>query len=154
MKQTQSEKEKYKQIVKDVSPKSHLFLDCMKAFLVGGLICVLGQLIMNTIQDLGIGKELAGTYTTVILIFTGVILTGFGVYDKLGKFAGAGSIVPVTGFANSVAAPTIEFKKEGLVMGLGAKMFIVAGPVILYGTLSSVLVGIVYYISKSVLTRR
>ncbi|MCL2873544.1 MAG: stage V sporulation protein AC [Defluviitaleaceae bacterium] len=148
MNQTQKGKEDYKQLVEEVSPNSPILTNCIKAFIVGGLICVLGQFIINIIIGYGIEKELAGTYTTVILVLAGVILTGFGIYDKLGKFAGAGSIVPVTGFANAVAAPTIEFKKEGLVLGLGAKMFIVAGPVILYGVLSSVLVGIIYYFLK------
>ena len=148
MNQTQVAKEDYKQLVKDVSPSSPIVTNCIKAFVVGGLICVLGQIIMNVIIGYGVEKDIAGTYTTVILICAGAVLTGFGVYDKLGKFAGAGSIVPVTGFANAIAAPAIEFKKEGLVLGLGAKMFIVAGPVILYGLLSSVLVGIIYYVLR------
>ena len=148
MNQTPVAKEEYKQLVKDVSPSSPIVANCIKAFVVGGIICVLGQIIMNVIIGYGVEKDIAGAYTTVILIFAGAALTGLGVYDKLGKFAGAVSIVPVTGFANAVAAPTIEFKKEGLVLGLGAKMFIVAGPVILYGLLSSVLVGIIYYIFK------
>ena len=148
MNQTQVAKEDYKQLVKDVSPSSPIVANCIKAFVVGGIICVLGQVILNVIVGYGVEKDIAGTYTTVILILAGAVLTGFGVYDKLGKFAGAGSIVPVTGFANAIAAPSIEFKKEGLVLGLGAKMFIVAGPVILYGLLSSVLVGIIYYIFK------
>jgi stage V sporulation protein AC len=150
MNQTKEGKEQYKKLVKDVSPKSPIITNCLKAFVVGGLICVLGQVIMNLIIGYGIEKELAGTYTNVILIFAGAVLTGFGIYDKLGKFAGAGSIVPVTGFANSVTAPTIEFKKEGLVLGLGAKMFTIAGPVILYGLLSSVLVGIIHYIATTI----
>jgi len=148
MDQSQASKDKYGQLVKEVSPNSPILTNCIKAFIIGGLISVLGQIVMNIITSQGVEKDIAGTYTTVILILAGVVLTGFGVYDKLGKFAGAGSIVPVTGFANAVAAPTIEFKKEGLVLGLGAKMFIVAGPVILYGLLSSVLVGVIYYFIK------
>ncbi len=148
MDQSQKGKTNYGNLVKQVSPNSHLLTDSLKAFVVGGLICSIGQFIMNSYIKMSIPKEQASTLMTVTLIFLGVLLTGFGVYDKLGKFAGAGSIVPVTGFANSVAAPSIEFKKEGLIFGVGAKMFIIAGPVILYGTLTSIIVGIIYYFTK------
>ena len=106
---------------------------------------MIGEFITNYFLNLGYELEVARTFCSVILIFFGVILTGFGVYDKIGKFAGAGSIVPITGFANSVAAPALEFKKEGYIFGVGAKMFLISGPVIVYSTLASVIVGIFYY---------
>ncbi len=148
MDQTQNGKEKYSQLVKQMSPNSHLVADCVKAFFVGGAICTLGQGINNFFISQSFSKDEASMYTSILLIFLGVFLTGLGVYGKIGKFAGSGSVVPITGFANSVAAPAIEFKKEGYVLGVGAKMFVVAGPVIVFGTLASVVVGIVYYIMK------
>ncbi len=148
MEQTKEAQKKYGEMVKAASPNSKLGVDCVKAFIVGGIICILGQFITNILLNYGLSKDSASMYTTIILIFLGVLLTGLGVYEKLGKFAGAGSIVPVTGFANSVAAPAIEFKKEGFIFGVGAKMFIIAGPVVLYGTLTSILVGIIYYFMR------
>lgn len=145
MDQTQSGKKKYQELVNTVSPNSRLLANSVKAFVVGGLICDLGQLIQNTLTGMNVSKDDAGMYTSIILIFISVLLTGLGLYGKLGKFAGAGSVVPITGFANSVAAPAIEFKREGYVLGVGAKMFVIAGPVILYGTLASIVVGIFYY---------
>ncbi|MFV0441875.1 MAG: stage V sporulation protein AC [Lachnospirales bacterium] len=135
----------YDEIVKEHSPSSDTFRNCIKAFVVGGSICVFAEIIKNTFIMYHIPKDDAGTYTSIILIFIAVILTGFGIYQKLGSFAGAGSIVPISGFANSVASPAIEFKKEGYVMGVGAKIFILAGPVILYGTVASIIVGVLYY---------
>ncbi|MFV0519161.1 MAG: stage V sporulation protein AC [Lachnospirales bacterium] len=137
--------EEYDKIVKDFSPKSNTLINCMRAFFVGGTICLIAEFLKQWFIGYGITELDAGTYTSVILIFTAIVLTGLGIYQKLGNFAGAGSIVPITGFANSVASPAIEFKKEGYVLGVGAKIFIIAGPVILYGTLSSIIVGFIYY---------
>lgn len=138
----------YEKMVEKASPNSHIFLDCIKAFLVGGIICTIGQFIMNILLNNGFSRDDSSIYTSVILIGIASLLTGLGLYPKLGKFAGAGSIVPITGFSNSVTAPAIEFKKEGYILGVGAKIFTIAGPVILYGTLTSMIVGIIYYISK------
>jgi len=137
--------EQYGEMVKKASPNSHLPSDCARAFLIGGLICTMGEGVMKLYLHCGAEKELAGLLTSVTLVFLAAFLTGLGWYEKLGKFAGAGSIVPITGFANAVAAPAIEFKKEGFIFGVGAKMFVVAGPVIVYGTLTSVIVGVIYY---------
>lgn len=138
-------KQKYKKMVEKASPNSPIISNCIKAFIVGGIICVIGEAINNLFQIFNFSKEDCGLYTSCILIFTASMLTGTGLYSKLGKFAGAGSIVPITGFSNSVTSPAIEFKKEGFVLGVGAKIFLIAGPVILYGVLTSILVGIIYY---------
>ena len=132
-------------MVKKASPNSPIASDCIKAFIVGGLICVIGQLLHNFILSYGADEKTAATLTSVILIVSASLLTGLGIYSKIGKFAGAGSIVPITGFSNSVTSPAVEFKQEGLILGVGSKIFIIAGPVILYGTLTSVIVGIFYY---------
>lgn len=132
----------YQQRVEEVCPKTALLTGCVKAFLVGGLICVLGQFIINTLMNLGLDQQTAGSWNSILLIFLGSLVTGLGFYDNLGKFAGAGSIIPITGFANGIVASAIEFKKEGFILGLGAKMFTIAGPVIVYGLLSSSLVGL------------
>ena len=142
------DKKQYQQRVKELSPNSHIVRDCLKAFLVGGIICTIGQVITNLLDNYGLSKNETSMYTSMILIFIASLLTGLGIYQKIGHFAGAGSIVPITGFSNSVTSPALEFKKEGFILGLGAKIFIVAGPVILYGTLASVLVGHVYYFVK------
>lgn len=146
MNYTKKEKEEFEKLVKIYSPNSHLFGDCVKAFFVGGTICTLGQIITNTVLYLGFTKDESALMTTLSLILLSVLLTSFGIYSKLGKFAGGGSLVPITGFANAVCAPAIEFKKEGMILGVGAKMFVVAGPVIVYGTISSVIVGLVHFI--------
>lgn len=138
-------KEKYSDMVKKASPNSPIVTNCIKAFVVGGIICCIGQFITNWCNVFGLSTEDSSTYTSIILVVLASLLTGLGLYSKLGKFAGAGSIVPITGFSNSVTAPAIEFKKEGFILGLGAKIFIVAGPVILYGVLTSIVVGIIYY---------
>lgn len=143
--QTAKEYEKY---VKKVTPTHSLPLNMAKAFLVGGLICVLGQYILNTAEAMGLGQEEAGSWCSLILIFLSVLLTGLNIYPKLAKFAGAGTLVPITGFANSVAAPAIEYQKEGQVFGIGCKIFTIAGPVILYGVLSSWILGVVYYVMQ------
>ncbi|MDR3239972.1 MAG: stage V sporulation protein AC [Clostridiales bacterium] len=148
MESSESAKKQYQDLVEEISPNSRLWVDCLKAFVTGGLICCVGQWLNNLLIAARVSKDAAGTYTGVILIFCGVLLTGLGYYDKLGKYAGAGTVVPITGFANSVAAPAIEFKKEGFVLGMAAKMFLVAGPVIVYGALASVLVGLFYYFSR------
>ena len=140
--------QEYNEMVKQASPNSPVFLDCVKAFLSGGLICVLGQLLLDFFTGRGISDKDAAMWVSITLIGISAVLTSFGVYEKLGKFCGAGTIVPITGFANSVVSPAIEFKKEGMVFGMAAKMFVVAGPVIVYGTLTSMLVGVVYYFVK------
>ena len=148
MQKTNTEKEKYQELVNKLSPNSKLTSNCIKAFFIGGLFCLAGQFILNTFKNYGLSQDNAATYTSILLIFIGVLLTGFGLYQRLGKFAGAGSAVPITGFANAVAAAAIEFKKEGHIMGVGARMFILAGPVIVFGTCTSMLVGILYYFTK------
>ena len=135
----------YIEYVNSFAPPTKHFKNCLRAFLVGGFICCIGQCfreILEKAEGLS-GDELAGT-VSILLIFLGTLLTGVGVYDRIGRNAGAGSIVPITGFANSVASPAIEFKTEGLVYGMAAKMFIVAGPIIVFGVLSGTLVGIIY----------
>jgi stage V sporulation protein AC len=148
MDQSKESQKKYDRMVKEASPNSPLFTNCIKAFCVGGLICAIGQFITNRLLALNFSKEAAGMYTSVALVFASTLLTGLGVYDNIGKFAGAGTAVPITGFANSVAAPAVEFKKEGFILGVGAKIFLVAGPVLLYGSLASAIVGIIYYFVK------
>ena len=139
--------EEYKEYVKKITPTYQLWKQMAKAFFVGGLICVLGQLITNlSIQKLGMDEQQAGSICSLVLIALSVLLTGFHVYSKIVTFAGAGALVPITGFANSVAAPAIEYKKEGQVMGIGCKIFTIAGPVILYGIFTSWVLGIVYCI--------
>jgi len=140
-----AEKERYSEMVKAASPGSAVGVNCLKAFLVGGSICAIGQVIHNILMAQGISRDNAGLITAGILIVASVLLTVLGLYSKLGKHAGAGSVVPITGFANAIAAPAIEYKKEGLVLGIGAKMFVIAGPVIVYGAMASVVVGLVYY---------
>lgn len=136
----------YNQYVKQVTPKHNSFANVCKAYITGGLICVLGQIFQNIYASGGADKELSAAYTTLSLIALSVILTGLNIYPKFAKFAGAGSVVPITGFANSVAAPAIEYKKEGQVFGIGCKIFTIAGPVILYGIFSSFVLGVIYYI--------
>ena len=143
-----AKKKEYQDYIKEVTPTHNLFLQMLKAFIVGGLICVLGQWIVNFVQSRGIEKELAGSWSSLLLVFISVILTGLNLYQELVKFAGAGALVPITGFANSVAAPAIEYKKEGQVYGIGCKIFTIAGPVILYGIVTSFLLGVIYYIWK------
>lgn len=138
----------YEQYVKQVTPTHSLPVNMLKAFLTGGLICILGQGILNLASSLGADKETAGTWCSLLLILLSVILTGLNIYPKIGKFGGAGGLVPITGFANSVAASAIEFQSEGQIFGIGCKIFTIAGPVILYGILSSWGLGIIYYILK------
>ena len=142
----------YLEYVSDISPKTNETRSLLHAFWVGGVICLVGQFIRFMLEYLlGLyGDELAGT-TSVVLIFLGSLLTGLGVYDRIGKYAGGGSIVPITGFANSVVSPAMEFKSEGYIYGLAAKMFVIAGPIIVFGVIGSVAVGLVYYIVELLL---
>jgi stage V sporulation protein AC len=148
MDSSEQSKQWYQKLVAETAPKSRLFVNCLKAFLVGGAICDIGQFFLNTYKNLGANKDAAGAYTSMTMVFLGVFFTGLGWYDKLGKHGGAGSAVPITGFANSVAAPAMEYKKEGMILGMAAKMFTLAGPVIVYGTLTSIIVGLLYYLWK------
>ena len=137
----------YGKLVKEMSPKSPIVKDCLFAFVIGGAICALGQLIMNGYLALGLGKEEAGTAMSMTLVALSALFTGLSLYDNLAKYAGAGTLVPITGFANSVAAPAVEFKTEGFILGVGAKMFTIAGPVIVYGVSASVIYGCIYWIT-------
>lgn len=137
--------DKYNQYVKNVTPTHNCFLNVCKAFFIGGIICTIGQAILNYFKSVGFDKDTANLYNIIILILLSVILTGFNIYEKLAKFGGAGTVVPITGFANGVAAPAVEYKKEGQVFGIGCKIFTIAGPVILYGIFSSWILGIIYY---------
>lgn len=138
----------YNEFVEKISPKSHMGRDCFRAFWVGGFICAIGQGIAELLINLvNLEQKTALAYTSIILVFLGATLTGIGIYDVIGKYAGAGSVVPITGFSNSVVAPAIEFKPEGLIMGIGGKLFTIAGPVLVYGISSSILVGVIYWIA-------
>ena len=138
----------YARLVSKFTPRSRHVVGCLRAFWVGGAICALGQGLTALADTLELGEVTAPMFTSVVLIFLGTTLTGVGVYDRIGRYAGAGSIVPITGFANSVAAPALEFRREGMILGLGAKLFTLAGPVLTYGVSASVLVGLVYWILK------
>lgn len=138
-------KQEYAEYVKSVSPNSKVIANVIKAFVVGGLICVIGQIIFNWLEGRGLSPDMVSGLTSTIMIFLGAFFTGLNIYDELGRFAGAGSIVPITGFANSVVSPAMEFKTEGYIMGTAAKMFIIAGPVIVFGICSSIVVGIIHY---------
>ena len=135
--------QEYQQYVKQRAQKSPLVKDVVLAFIIGGLICVVGQLIQNGWSAAGLNQEDAGTATSCSLVALSALLTGLNLYNKLGRFGGAGTLVPITGFANAVVSPAIDFKSEGFVTGLAAKMFLVAGPVIVFGTLASVIYGVV-----------
>ncbi|MGI6730973.1 MAG: stage V sporulation protein AC [Anaerovoracaceae bacterium] len=135
----------YEKYVKQFTPKPSYFSNCLKAFIVGGLICIAAMYIQNTLLDRGMSETDAGAIVTIILICSAQLLTGFGIFDTIAKFAGAGVIVPITGFANSMVAPAIEFKKEGLVLGVGGKLFTVAGPVLVFGLLAGTAMGIIHY---------
>lgn len=138
----------YKKYAERKLPPSHLFKNMINAFLVGGGICTLGEIILEGYKWAGVESDPAGSATSVTLIFLSTIFTGLGLYSKLARFAGAGTIVPITGFANAIVSPAIEAKTEGYVLGVGAKIFTIAGPVIVYGTAASVLAGICFYIFK------
>ena len=140
-----TEKE-YGKLVADLAPKSPIRKDCLMAFLIGGLICAIGQLIMNGYSALGLSETDAGTATSMTLVTISALLTGLSLYDNIAKHAGAGTLVPITGFANSIAAPAVEFKTEGFILGVGAKIFTIAGPVIVYGLSASVVYGLIYWL--------
>lgn len=137
----------YGQLVQQMSPKSPMGRDCLNAFLVGGLICTVGQVFMNLYTGLGLEKQAAGTLASMTLVAISALLTGLSLYDDIAKFAGAGTLVPITGFANAISAPAVEFKTEGFILGVGAKMFTIAGPVIVYGVSASVVYGFLYWIA-------
>ena len=147
--QPKKRQQRYAQLVERLSPKSDFAQGLFRAFWVGGVICMIGQGI-NDIFCLGLkwGAQACATGTSICLIFLSALLTGIGVYDKIGKYAGAGSIVPITGFSNSVISPAMEFRREGLVMGVGAKLFTLAGPVLVYGICSSILVGLIAFVME------
>ena len=147
--QPKKRQQRYAQLVERLSPKSDFAQGLFRAFWVGGVICMIGQGI-NDIFCLGLkwGAQACATGTSICLIFLSALLTGIGVYDKIGKYAGAGSIVPITGFSNSVISPAMEFRREGLVMGVGAKLFTLAGPVLVYGICSSIIVGLIAFVME------
>lgn len=136
----------YNQYVENVTKKAGCIYNCFKAFITGGIICTIGQLIMNFMKMTGMTADDAASYTTLILVALSVIFTGFGIYSLITSFGGAGALVPITGFANSIASPAIEYKKEGQVFGIGCKIFTIAGPVILYGIFFSWIIGLIYWI--------
>ena len=138
----------YDALVKEMSPPSPLGKDCLIAFLVGGAICCLGQVFLNWYSSLGLDKDMAGTAASMSLVALSALFTGLSLYDDLAKHAGAGTLVPITCFANSIAAPAVEFKTEGFVLGVGAKMFTIAGPVLVYGTAASAVYGFIYWLWK------
>ncbi len=139
-------KQTYKEYVDKKSPNSPILKNCFNSFWVGGLICTIGQVILNICNERGFDTQTSGTIVSILLIGISAFLTGLNLFNKIGKFAGAGSLVPITGFANSIVSPAMEYKSEGYVMGVGSKMFTVAGPVLIYGISASILVGIVYLI--------
>ena len=143
----QMSRQEYKQLQKQTAPKSPSGKNCTFAFLIGGTVCALGEVVFQLTQNIGLSEELSRLTCCIALIFLSVLLTALGVYDNIAKHAGAGTIVPITGFANAVASPAIEFKSEGFVLGMAAKMFTVAGPVIVYGTVASVVYGVIYWIT-------
>ncbi|NLP34129.1 MAG: stage V sporulation protein AC [Clostridiales bacterium] len=147
-KDTKTRNENYNQYVNQITPKNSLPKNMIGAFLVGGIICTIGQFFTNYYMSMGADKEAAKSYNTITLVFLSILLTGIGIYQKIAKFGGAGTLVPITGFANSVAAPAVEYKKEGHVFGIGVNIFTIAGPVILYGIFSSWVLGLIYYILK------
>lgn len=143
------EQARYQKLVKERMPKSRTLSQCIRAFISGGIICCIGQLMRNWAQQ-GMGLDEKGTaaFTVIVMVFLGATLTGIGVYDKIGEWSGAGSIVPITGFANSIVSPAMEFKREGFITGTAAKLFTIAGPVLVYGVGSSVIVGLLSLLFK------
>lgn len=150
MTQSNMKPEEYRSLVARMTPHSRHLRGCWRAFWVGGLICTIGQGISAISEMLNLSEMTAPMFTSVVLIFLGTTLTGIGVYDRIGKYAGAGSIVPITGFANSVAAPALEYRREGIVLGIGAKLFTISGPVLVYGITASIVVGVIHWILKEV----
>ena len=140
-----TEKE-YEKLVQKAAPKSPIGKDCLNAFWIGGLICMLGQILTNSYGAFGLDKDAASTATSITLVALSALLTGLSLYDNLAKYGGAGTLVPITGFANAIAAPAVEFKTEGFILGVGAKLFTIAGPVIVYGLSASVVYGLIYWL--------
>ncbi len=136
-------KQEYNDYVDKKSPNSPIFKNCFNAFFVGGLICSIGQIIMDFCKFKGMDETISSTVVSIVLIAVSAILTGLNIFNKIGKFAGAGSLIPITGFANSIVSPAIEYKSEGYIMGVGGKMFTIAGPVLVFGISSSVIIGII-----------
>lgn len=143
----QEKQQEYQAYVEKKTPKNNVYMNMFKAFLVGGAICVVGQVILNFVKDQGVSEEIAASWTSLLLVLFSVVLTGFNIYPRLAQWGGAGALVPITGFANSVAAPAIEYQKEGQVFGIGCKIFTIAGPVILYGIFTSWVLGVIYWIT-------
>jgi len=137
----------YEKLVEEISPNSPMGKDCLSAFLVGGIICAIGQFFINFYTRLGLEKDMASAAASMTLVVISAVLTGLSLYDNIAKYAGAGTLVPITGFANSIVAPAVEFKTEGFILGVGAKMFTIAGPVIVYGVSASVIYGFIFWIS-------
>jgi len=147
-----AKEQQYQELVENVTPVHNLFIQMAKAFLVGGVICCIGQAILNyATNSAGLDKETASAWCSMLLVLLSVLLTGFNIYPKLVEWGGAGALVPITGFANSVSAPAIEYQKEGQVFGIGCKIFTIAGPVILYGIFTSWALGVIYWIAKVVI---
>ncbi len=144
-------KHEYQKMVEQKAPGSHIFRNLLAAFVTGGIICAIGQVVILIARNFGADKDTVAAVTSIVMIFLGAFLTGLNVYDDIGKFGGAGASVPITGFSNSIVSPAMEYKKEGYVMGVGAKMFLIAGPVLVYGIFASVIAGIIYFIWKQVM---
>lgn len=137
---------RYQELVRQMQPKSPILKDCLNAFWIGGLICVIGQAFTNWYGAIGLDKEAAGTATSMSLVALSALLTGLSLYDDIAKYGGAGTLVPITGFANAICAPAVEFKTEGFILGVGAKIFTIAGPVIVYGLAASSIYGLIYWL--------
>ena len=146
MKINEEQKQQYQEYVKQVTPTHNLLKEVGKAFLTGGLICVLGQFLQNTGLNIGMDQKTASTWCWILLVLLSVLLTGFNIYPSIAKWGGAGALVPITGFANGIASSAIEYKKEGQVFGIGSKIFTIAGPVILYGVFTSWILGLIYWV--------
>ena len=138
----------YQKLLDSMAPRSPMWKDCLNAFWIGGLICAIGQLLLNGYTKLGLDETNAGAATSMTLVALSALLTGLSLYDNIAKYAGAGTLVPITGFANAIAAPAVEFKTEGMILGTAAKMFTIAGPVIVYGVSASVVYGLIYWICQ------
>lgn len=147
---TKEEQQAFQAKYENIKPKHVLWINLLWAFLVGGAICVLGQFVQDFMMSLGLPKKDAVAATSVVMVFLGAFFTGLGVYDELGKRAGAGSVVPITGFANSIVSPALEFKREGYVFGIGAKMFVIAGPVLVYGMTTAFVIGFIFWLKQFV----
>ena len=146
MKINEEQKQQYQEYVKQVTPTHNLLKEVGKAFLTGGLICVLGQFLQNTGLNMGMDQKAASTWCSILLVLLSVLLTGFNIYPSIAKWGGAGALVPITGFANGIASSAIEYKKEGQIFGIGSKIFTIAGPVILYGVFTSWILGLIYWV--------